>query len=250
MEKIRTFAGLKNKEMSAEKFAVIGIGNFGRAIALSLSRKGAEVMVIDTNYERIDQISDEVSYAVTLDATDKRALLSQDILIFDVVIIAIGSNFEQRLLCAAVLMDLGIKRIVCRALGHNQRMILEKMGITEILSPEDEAGKTLARRLLNPNMISYYNIFCVIDSISFIIYQRVRIAVSNLHIVRKQTVISDCDIPAFKNCNRCIMTRVKMLPDLKSIIVIINEQMIASYLTILIDINPIIVSVKLYASIN
>lgn len=166
MEKIRTFAGLKNKEMSAEKFAVIGIGNFGRAIALSLSRKGAEVMVIDTNYERIDQISDEVSYAVTLDATDKRALLSQDILIFDVVIIAIGSNFEQRLLCAAVLMDLGIKRIVCRALGHNQRMILEKMGITEILSPEDEAGKTLARRLLNPNMISYLDLsddYCVME---------------------------------------------------------------------------------------
>ena len=62
--------------MKADKFAVIGIGHFGRAIALSLARNGAEVMAIDTNYERIDQISDEVSYAVNLDATDKRALLS------------------------------------------------------------------------------------------------------------------------------------------------------------------------------
>ena len=65
--------------MNTEKFAVIGIGHFGKAIALSLSRKGADVMAIDNNYERIDQISDEVSYAVTLDATDKKALLSQDI---------------------------------------------------------------------------------------------------------------------------------------------------------------------------
>jgi trk system potassium uptake protein TrkA len=144
--------------MNVEKFAVIGIGHFGRAIALNLSRKGADVMVIDSNYERIDQISDEVSYAVTLDATDKKALLSQDIKSFDVVIVAIGANFEQRLLCVALLLDLGIKRIICRALGRNQRIILEKMGITEILSPEDEVGTSLARRLMNPSMLSYLDL--------------------------------------------------------------------------------------------
>ena len=143
--------------MNIEKFAVIGIGHFGRAIALSLSRKGADVMVVDNNHERIDQISDDVSYAVTLDATDKKALLSQDIKSFDIVIIAIA-NFEQRLLCVALLLDLGIKRIICRALGRNQRIILEKMGITEILSPEDEVGTSLARRLMNPSMVSYLDL--------------------------------------------------------------------------------------------
>jgi trk system potassium uptake protein TrkA len=144
--------------MNMEKFAVIGIGHFGRAIALNLSRKGADVMAIDSNFEKIDQISDEVSYAVTLDATDKKALLSQDIKSFDVVIVAIGANFEQRLLCVALLLDLGIKRIICRALGRNQRIILEKMGITEILSPEDEVGTSLARRLMNPSMLSYLDL--------------------------------------------------------------------------------------------
>jgi trk system potassium uptake protein TrkA len=144
--------------MNIDKFAVIGIGHFGRAIALNLSRKGADVMAIDSNYERIDQISDEVSYAVTLDATDKKALLSQDIKSFNIVIVAIGANFEQRLLCVALLLDLGIKRIICRALGRNQRIILEKMGITEILSPEDEVGTSLARRLMNPSMLSYLDL--------------------------------------------------------------------------------------------
>ncbi len=155
--------------MKSEKFAVIGIGHFGRAIALSLSRSGAEVMAIDNNYERIDQISDEVSYAVTLDATDKRALLSQDIRSFDVVIVAIGSNFEQRLLCVALLLDLGIKRIICRSMGRNQRIILEKMGLTEILSPEDEAGQSLSRRLMNPSMVSYLDLsddYCVMEIIA------------------------------------------------------------------------------------
>jgi len=144
--------------MSTEKFAIIGIGDFGKAIASSLSRKGADVMAIDINHERIDLISDDVSYAVTLDATDKKALLSQDIRNFDVVIVAIGSNFEQRLLCAALLLDLGIKRIICRSLGKNERIILEKMGITEILSPEDEVGASLARRLTTPSMISYLDL--------------------------------------------------------------------------------------------
>ncbi|MDR1792866.1 MAG: TrkA family potassium uptake protein [Bacteroidales bacterium] len=152
--------------MSTDKFAVIGIGHFGRAIALSLSRKGADVMAIDTSFERIEQISDEVSYAVTLDATDKKALLSQNIRSFDVVIVAIGSNFEQRLLCVALLLDLGIKRIICRSMGRNQRIILEKMGVKEILSPEDEVGTALARRLMNPSMISFLELtddYCVTE---------------------------------------------------------------------------------------
>ncbi|MDR0559287.1 MAG: TrkA family potassium uptake protein [Prevotellaceae bacterium] len=152
--------------MSVNKFAVIGIGHFGRSIALNLSRRGADVMAIDCNYERIEHISDEVSYAVTLDATDKKALLSQNIRNFDAVIVAIGSNFEQRLLCAALLLDLGIKRVICRAMGRNQRIILEKMGIEEILSPEDEVGMSLARRLMNPCIISFLDLsddYCVTE---------------------------------------------------------------------------------------
>jgi len=155
--------------MNAEKFAVIGMGHFGRAIALSLSRKGADVMAVDTSQDRIEQISDEVSYAVTLDATDKKALLSQDIRNFDVVIVAIGEDFVNRLLCVAVLMDLNVKRIICRAMGHNQRIILEKMGITEIISPEDEVGTAVARRLMSPNMVSYLELsddYCVTEIIA------------------------------------------------------------------------------------
>lgn len=139
----------------AEKFAVIGAGHFGSAIATTLSKKGAEVMLIDTNQDKIDAISDDVAYAVSLDATDKKALMSQDIKEFDAVVVAIGQNFEARLLCAAVLLDIGIKKIICRSLGMSQRLILEKMGITEILSPEDEVAILVAERLMNPSVISY-----------------------------------------------------------------------------------------------
>ena len=141
--------------MASNKYAVIGIGLFGKAIARALSNKGYEVMAIDSDPEIIDSIGDDVAYAVALDATDKRALLSQNIDEFDAVVVAIGSDFEQRLLCASILLDLNVKRVITRANGEAQRLILEKMGIREILSPEEEVGILVAERMLNPSIVSY-----------------------------------------------------------------------------------------------
>lgn len=141
--------------MAQDKFAVIGAGHFGRAISLALSEKGNEVLVIDSDISVVQDISEDVAYAVCIDATNKRALMNENIQNFDVVIVAIGNDFVGRLLCTANLLDLNIKRIICRTMGESQRTILEKMGITEFLSPEDEVGALLAERLTNPNMISY-----------------------------------------------------------------------------------------------
>ncbi len=144
--------------MRTEKFAVIGIGQFGKSIALNLTKKGAEVMAIDINYDKIENICDDVAYAVTLNATDRKALLSQDITSFDSVIVSIGNPLEQRLLCAALLLDLGVKHIVCRASGRNEHFILKKMGIADIISPEQEVGISVAKRLMNPSLVSYLDL--------------------------------------------------------------------------------------------
>jgi len=138
-----------------KKIAVIGAGHFGSAIATALSEKGAEVLVIDNDINVIQNISDDVAFAVCCDATNKRALLAENILDYDVAIIAIGNAFVARLLCAATLLDIGVKRIISRTMGENQTIILEKMGITEFLSPEDEIGQVVADRLMNPNLITY-----------------------------------------------------------------------------------------------
>ncbi|GIV41973.1 MAG: potassium transporter Trk [Vicingaceae bacterium] len=140
--------------MKGYKYAVIGLGLFGTAIAKKLAKKGAEVLAIDNNEDHIDEIKDEVAYAVCLDATDKKALKSQNIEDYDAVVVAIGENFEALLLCVVYLQELNIKRIIARANGIHQRKILEKIGIKEILSPEDEVGNVVAERLLNPNLLS------------------------------------------------------------------------------------------------
>jgi len=137
------------------KFAVIGMGQFGVAIAQALAKKGAEVMAIDNNPERIEYIKDEVAHAVALDATDIKALQAQNIQEVDAVVVAIGENFESLLMTTVQLMEMEIDRIIARAANQQQRMILEKLGIKEILSPEEEVGRNLAEVLLNPNIQSF-----------------------------------------------------------------------------------------------
>ncbi len=141
--------------MNPGKYAVIGLGQFGKAIAKALAKRGAEVLAIDTDPEEVNNISDDVAFAVMLDGSDKKALMANDIDDFDAVIVAIGQDFEQLLMCVVVLTELKVKRIIARASGKNSRIILEKMGVREILSPEDEVGVIVAERLTNPGVVSY-----------------------------------------------------------------------------------------------
>ncbi|MFN6945539.1 MAG: potassium channel family protein [Cytophagaceae bacterium] len=137
------------------KFAVIGLGKFGTSIARTLATRGAEVLAMDLDIVKVDQVKDEVAYAVVLNSTDAKTLMAQNIQSMDAVVIAIGDNFESLLLTATILQDLKIKRIIARAGSNQQKMILQKIGITEILSPEDEVGKTVAEILLHPNMKTF-----------------------------------------------------------------------------------------------
>lgn len=137
------------------KFAVIGLGQFGFAIARALAREGSEVMAIDNDTEHVERIKDDVAHAITLDATDRKALESQNIQELDAVVVAIGEDFEALLMTTVQLMELKVPRIIARAANDQQRMILQKLGITEILSPEEEVGRTFAKTLLNPNIKSF-----------------------------------------------------------------------------------------------
>ena len=140
--------------MHQNKFAVIGLGQFGKAIALTLANSGGDVLAIDSHEENVQAVAEDVSHAVTLDASDKKALKAQNIQDMDAVVVAIGEDFESLLLCCVVLLELKVKRIIARARGKQQRIILEKIGIKEVLSPEDEVGILVAERLLNPSLLS------------------------------------------------------------------------------------------------
>lgn len=131
---------------------------FGNSIARTLSKRGAEVLAIDIDIDKVEQLKDEVAYAVALDATDMRALKAQNIEDVDAVVVAIGENFEGLLLTTVLLLEMNVKRIIARAANAQQRMILAKMGVEEILSPEDTVGVSVAEMLLHPNMRSFLSL--------------------------------------------------------------------------------------------
>jgi len=140
--------------MAENRFAVIGCGKFGRAIARKLSTRGAEVVAIDIDENNVEKLQEEVALCITMDATDKKALISQNIADVDAVVVSIGENFEALLLCAVYLQELNVKRIIARANDQHQRRILEKIGMKEILSPEDEVGIVVAEKLMHPSVVS------------------------------------------------------------------------------------------------
>jgi len=136
--------------MIKAKFAVIGLGRFGGKIARQLARRGAEVVAIDDNEDKV-----ELLMAITMDATEMNALKSFKIEEMDAVVVAIGENFEALILTVVNLLDLKIKRIIARAGSPHQKMILEKLGVTETLSPEEEVGILVAERLIHPSVKTF-----------------------------------------------------------------------------------------------
>jgi len=141
--------------MNYSKFAVIGVGRYGATIARRLAEKGAQVFAFDPDEEKIESIKDDVAFAVTLDATDIRALRSQNIDDMDAAVVAIGENFEATILTCVHLLDLGVKRVIARASGEHQRLILQKVGVLEILTPEDEVAFVVREKLINPSIVSF-----------------------------------------------------------------------------------------------
>lgn len=140
--------------MTDSRFAVIGLGKFGRAIARKLAQKGAEVIAIDINEHNVERLQEDVALSICMDATDKKALIAQNIADVDGIVVAIGENFEALLLCTVYLQELNAKRVIARANDDHQRRILEQMGVDEILSPEDEVGNVMAEKLMHPSVVS------------------------------------------------------------------------------------------------
>ena len=137
------------------KFAIIGLGHFGRTVAYELAKTDAEVLVIDNDEDKIHAIRNDVALAVTLNCTDKKALQAQNIEAMDAVVVGIGEDFESLLLCVAHLMDLKVPRIIAKASNDTQKAILYKMGVREIISPEEEVGISIAHKLLSPSFINF-----------------------------------------------------------------------------------------------
>jgi len=140
--------------MQAETFVVIGLGQFGRQVAVSLAQAGEEVLVIDTDMARVEEVKDVVTRAVRADATNEETMRALGVGEVDVAVVALGEeDFEAEVLAVGVLRQLGVPRIVARASNRQRGRILSLVGAEQVVYPEVEAGERLARVLSSPGVL-------------------------------------------------------------------------------------------------
>lgn len=135
-----------------QRIAVIGLGRFGMNLARLLTQNRIEVIAVDRNHRLVDEIKDDVTLAISLDATDEDALACHEIHRADVCVVAIGENFEASLLAATMLKKMGATYVIVRAQTATHAEIFRRLGADEVVQPETEASRYLARRLANPHL--------------------------------------------------------------------------------------------------
>jgi len=122
------------------------------SVARNLASLGAQVIAVDKSMSHVNEIKDQVDLAVCMDATDRDALIAQEIHKVDVCIISIGENFEASLLTTVILQKLGVPRLVCRAQTEFHAQILHQIGASDVIQPESSAGEQLSRRLAHAHL--------------------------------------------------------------------------------------------------
>jgi trk system potassium uptake protein TrkA len=137
------------------EYAVIGMGRFGRSVATTLHRLGHQVLAVDKNEEALRAVSDEVTHAVQLDATDAESLRGVGITNFDAVVVAIGDFIEESILTTLLLTELGCEKIVAKAVDDRQGKVLERVGAHLVVYPERDMGVRIAHTLSAPGLLDY-----------------------------------------------------------------------------------------------
>ncbi len=134
---------------------LIGLGRFGRHIADQLNQLGHQVMAVDHNEERINDVLGIVTNAQIGDSTNAEFLESLGIRNFDVCIVAIGNDFQSSLETTSLLKELGAKLVVSRAERDVQQKFLLRNGADEVIYPEKQVAKWAAIRYSSDHILDY-----------------------------------------------------------------------------------------------
>ncbi|MEE8886525.1 MAG: TrkA family potassium uptake protein [Eubacteriales bacterium] len=134
---------------------LIGLGRFGGNIAKKLHELDDEVLAIDKNEQRVNDVMDIVTNAQIGDTTDKRFLSELGVRDFDCCIVAIGDHFQDSVITTSLLKELGAQRIVARASSAIHESFLKKIGADEVVYPEKQVASWTAIRCSMDHILDY-----------------------------------------------------------------------------------------------
>ena len=137
---------------------LIGLGRFGRHVAMKLSELNHQVMAIDKNDERVDAVLPYVTNAQIGDSTNEEFLESLGVNNYDLCIVAIGGDFQSSLETTSLLKDFGAKMVVSRAGRDVQAKFLLRNGADDVVYPEKQIASWTAMRYTAEHILDYIEI--------------------------------------------------------------------------------------------
>jgi trk system potassium uptake protein len=140
------------------KFIIIGLGNFGSALAEKLTHMGHEVIGVDKKLQRIEDIKDKIAQAICLDSTHEDSVKSLPLKNTDVVVVGIGEDEGANILTTALMKKMNVARLISRSVSSLHENVLEAMEVTEIVRPEAETAERWAKKLSSPGILDSYEL--------------------------------------------------------------------------------------------
>jgi trk system potassium uptake protein TrkA len=143
------------RSQQLQQFAVLGLGQFGLAVTESLLRHGCEVLVIDSDADRVNDVKSQVHSAVVAEATDRSTMLKFLKEGIDCVIISLGPQIEASVLATFYAKQAEVGEIVVKANSPDHGRILQLVGATHVVTPSEEMARRVVSSLVRPNVVDY-----------------------------------------------------------------------------------------------
>jgi trk system potassium uptake protein TrkA len=137
------------------RYAVIGLGKFGATVVRSLYERGHEVIAIDHDRERVQDVRDSSTQAIEADCTEEETLRALGIADAEAVVVSLGERMDASILVTLYLKQLGVRAIVVKALSEDHAKILMLIGATEVVHPERDTARRVARALGLRSVVEY-----------------------------------------------------------------------------------------------
>lgn len=141
--------------MANKQFVVIGLGRFGTSVAQTLYSLGNDVLAIDSDEDRVQSISENVTHAIQADATDENSLRSIGVRNFDVAVVTIGSDLQASVMATLLVKELGVGYTIAKANSELHAKVLYKIGADKVVLPERDMGVRVAHNLVSTNILDY-----------------------------------------------------------------------------------------------
>ena len=138
-------------------YGVIGLGRFGEALAMMLAQSGHEVIAVDKDEKKVKEMRQYTDCAFVADNLSSDTLKEIGIQNCDVVIICIGEKVDVSVLTTMSVIEMGVPRVIAKALSPEQGAVLSKLG-AEVVYPERDMALRLGKKLLSNNFLEYVSL--------------------------------------------------------------------------------------------